>query len=156
MRLYLLLPLFVLTAFPTPAPGLQDTKKTVAVLRFDNNTGDERYDNLGPALSSMMISDLSVVEEIQLLERERLDELVGELEFQQSAYVDPASAQSIGMIVGAPGSQIVAVTLESLRGRVEEEAKDEPVDRADRAIGGLLGRGRNRDRPERPPRPAGC
>lgn len=77
-------------------------RSVVAVLRFDNNTGDDQYAHLGRALSSMMISDLSVLDEkIQLVERERLEELTEELDFQQSAYVDPSSAQSLGMIVGA-------------------------------------------------------
>lgn len=77
-------------------------KRVVAVVRFDNNTGDDQYQHLGRALSSMMISDLSVLDDkIQLVERERLEELIAELDLQQSAYVDPASAQSLGMIVGA-------------------------------------------------------
>lgn len=77
-------------------------KRVVAVVRYDNNTGDEQYEHLGRALSSMMISDLSVLDEkIQLVERERLEELLAELDLQQSAYVDPNSAQSLGMIVGA-------------------------------------------------------
>jgi TolB-like protein len=73
----------------------------VAVLRYDNNTGDDRYEHLGRAFSSMMISDLSAIERIQLVERERLEELLAELDFQQSGYVDPESAQTLGMIVGA-------------------------------------------------------
>lgn len=76
-------------------------KSVVAVVRFDNNTGDAQYEHLGRALSSMMISDLSVLERIQLVERERLEELLAELDLQQSAYVDPSSAQSVGMILGA-------------------------------------------------------
>lgn len=80
----------------------EEDRSVVAVLRFDNNTGDAQYEHLGRALSSMMISDLSVLDEkIQLVERDRLEELTEELDFQQSAYVDPASAQSLGMIVGA-------------------------------------------------------
>ena len=83
------------------APTAPQAKKAVAVLRFDNETGDERFDNLGRALSSMMISDLSAVEEIQLVERERLEEVVAELDLQQSGYVDKSSAVSVGMITGA-------------------------------------------------------
>ena len=79
----------------------QDEPKTLAVLRFDNNTGNPRYDNLGRAFSSMMISDLSVLEGVQLIERDRIEELLAELNLQQSAYVDPNSAQDVGMIVGA-------------------------------------------------------
>ncbi len=88
---------------PAPAAAQDEAERSVvAVLRFDNNTGDTQYEHLGRALSSMMISDLSVLDEkIQLVERDRLEELTQELDFQQSAYVDPESAQSLGMIVGA-------------------------------------------------------
>lgn len=92
------------SALAAPASRAQEegAKSVVAVLRFDNNTGDAQYEHLGRALSSMMISDLSVLDEkIQLVERERLEELTEELDFQQSGYVDPSSAQSLGMIVGA-------------------------------------------------------
>jgi len=88
-------------AAPSALTAQDDDRAIVAVLKYDNNTGDDRYAHLGRALSSMMISDLSVLEDIRLVERERLEELVAELDFQQSAYVDPESAQSIGMILGA-------------------------------------------------------
>jgi len=97
-----LLPLLLVSALPIlGSSSPRQAKKAVAVLRFDNNTGDTRYDHLGRALAAMMISDLSVVEEIQLVERERVEDLQKELELQQSAYVDPATAQSVGMMVGA-------------------------------------------------------
>jgi TolB-like protein len=76
-------------------------KRIVAVLRYENNTGDDKYEHLGRALSSMMISDLSVLDQIRLVERDRLEELIAELDLQQSAYVDPESAQSLGLILGA-------------------------------------------------------
>jgi len=93
-----LLPLLLVSALPIlGSSSPRQAKKAVAVLRFDNNTGDTRYDHLGRALAAMMISDRSVVEEIQLVERERIEDLQKELE----AYVDPATAQSVGMMVGA-------------------------------------------------------
>lgn len=92
----------ILAATPAgPVEAQDDDRSIVAVLQYDNNTGDDRYAHLGRALSSMMISDLSVIDDIRLVERERLEELVAELDFQQSGYVDPESAQSIGMILGA-------------------------------------------------------
>lgn len=94
-------PLILLAALPFLGSTPPQEKKAVAVLRFDNNTGDARYDHLGRALAAMMISDLSVVEEIQLVERERLEDLQKELELQQSAYVDPSTAATMGMMVGA-------------------------------------------------------
>jgi TolB-like protein len=96
--------LFFATTAAVTAPERIDPPAdgaVVAVLRFDNNTGDDKYQHLGRALSSMMISDLSVIEDITLVERDRLEELMAELDLQQSAYVDPASAQNIGMIIGA-------------------------------------------------------
>ena len=98
-----LLNLAVLTGslIALPASGQERDKWVVGVLRYENNTGDEHYEHLGRAFSSMMISDLSVIERIQLIERERIEDLVAELDLQQSAYVDPESAQSVGMIIGA-------------------------------------------------------
>lgn len=86
---------------PAAGAAQEVEKSVVAVLRYDNNTGDDRYEHLGRAFSSMMISDLSAIERIQLVERDRLEELLAELDFQQSGYVDPESAQTVGMIVGA-------------------------------------------------------
>lgn len=86
---------------PSGVAAQEEEKTVVAVLRYDNNTGDAQYEHLGRAFSSMMISDLSVIERIQLVERDRLEELLAELDFQQSGYVDPESAQTVGMIVGA-------------------------------------------------------
>ncbi|MEM7417889.1 MAG: CsgG/HfaB family protein [Gemmatimonadota bacterium] len=100
-RAFLGFTLTLMLVVPGADLAAQDDKPVVAVLRYDNNTGDDKYEHLGRALSSMMISDLSVLEDIRLVERDRLEELVAELDFQQSAYVDPESAQSIGMILGA-------------------------------------------------------
>jgi len=246
----------------------QESRTPVAVLRYDNNTSETKYDNLGRALSTMMVTDLSVLEELQLVERDRLEDLLAELQLQQSVYADPATAQTVGVMVGAEyvvtgafltvdpdirldtriirvetseivktaqaagpsnelltlqqqmadqfidglaltlteeqrarlrahqeanslgtletamqfstvlclmdggayvealeemndlrdrasGSQLVQATFSLLQDRVEEEAKDELKNRANRAIGGLLGRDRNRQ-PERTERPAGC
>lgn len=96
-----LLTVSLIAIVASPLCGQNEEKSVVAVLRYDNNTGDEKYEHLGRAFSSMMISDLSVIERIELVERERLEELLAELDLQQSAYADPESAQSLGMIIGA-------------------------------------------------------
>lgn len=102
MRMDRIVPAVLLLLVATAAgPGSQEAPKTVAVLRFDNNTGDERYDHLGRAISAMMISDLSVIEGIRFVERERVEVLLKELDLQQSGYVDPATAVNVGMISGA-------------------------------------------------------
>ncbi len=99
----LMLLAFAVVASLEPASAhaqVQDTS-VVGVLRYDNNSGDERYDHLGKAFSSMMISDLSAIERLRLIERERLEEIMAELDLQYSGRVDEESAQSLGMIVGA-------------------------------------------------------
>jgi TolB-like protein len=88
-------------ALVAPLSSQEDERAVVAVLQYENNTGDAKYEHLGRALSSMMISDLSVLDQIRLVERARLEELMAELDLQQSAYVDPESAQSVGLILGA-------------------------------------------------------
>jgi TolB-like protein len=83
------------------APVVAPPRTAVAVLRFDNNTDEARYDNLGRALATMMITDLSEVEELRMVERLRLEDLQAELQLQQSGYVDPETAVTLGMMVGA-------------------------------------------------------
>lgn len=92
--------LVLLGAAPTESAA-QESPKVVAVLAFDNDTGNPTYDNLGRGLAAMMISDLSVLDEVQLVERERLEELQAELDFQQSAHIDPTTAQTTGLMIGA-------------------------------------------------------
>lgn len=83
------------------APAAVAQRKTVAVLSFDNYTGKPDYDPLGKGVASMMISDLSSVPEIQLVERERTQDLVKEMELQHSKYFDSTTAVKAGHLVGA-------------------------------------------------------
>ncbi len=71
------------------------------VLYFDNNTGDKEYDHLSKGLADMMITDLSSVQTLQVLEREKLDELLHELKLQRTKYFDQRTAQKIGKGAGA-------------------------------------------------------
>ena len=81
---------------PAPAP-----KKSVAVLYFDNYTGKPDYDPLGKGIASMMISDLSSVPEIQLVERDRMQDLIKEIDAQHTKYFDSTTAVKVGKMVGA-------------------------------------------------------
>jgi len=85
----------------SPRPDAVPPKKTVAVLDFDNHSGDSKYDPLGKGIAAMMISDLSAVDGLQLVEREHLKDLIEELQLQQSDYFDPATAGKIGQFTGA-------------------------------------------------------
>jgi TolB-like protein len=93
--------LLLLLGVSHPIGAQEPERSVVAVVRFDNNTGDARYDNLGRAMSSMMISDLSAIERIQLFERERMEVVMAEQNLQYSGRVDEETAVTLGMIVGA-------------------------------------------------------
>jgi TolB-like protein len=49
----------------------------------------------------MMISDLGVVPEIQLVERERMQDLVKEMDMQRTQYFDSTTAVKVGKMMGA-------------------------------------------------------
>jgi TolB-like protein len=86
--------------------------KTLAVLYFDNRTGNPDYDALGKGMAAMMITDLAAVEDLQVVEREHLQELLKEMESQRSSYFDQSTAVKAGKVVGAQyilAGQIVAV-----------------------------------------------
>lgn len=76
-------------------------RTTVAILSFDNYTGAADYDPLGKGIASMLISDLSVVKEIQLLERERIRDVMKETDLQRTKYFDSTTAVTVGRMVGA-------------------------------------------------------
>jgi TolB-like protein len=91
----------LIAAAPTPESLATPAKKTVAVLYFDNNTGRADYDPLGKGIAAMMISDLGSVDGIQLVERERMQDLVKELESQRTRYFDSTTAVKVGRMTGA-------------------------------------------------------
>ena len=91
----------LMAAAPAPESLVAPAKKTVAVLYFDNNTGKADYDPLGKGIAAMMISDLGAVEEIQLVERERMQDMVKEMEAQRTRYFDSTTAVTVGKMTGA-------------------------------------------------------
>lgn len=90
----------LLCAASAPAPAFADPKR-VAVLYFDNNTGNHDYDVLQKGLADMFITDLSAVESLEVVEREKLQALIDELKLQRSRFFDPKTAQQIGRGAGA-------------------------------------------------------
>ena len=60
-----------------PAPG------TVAVLYFDNKSGRSALDPLKKGIALMLITDLSTVKGLRLVERTRIQALVEELGFER-------------------------------------------------------------------------
>lgn len=94
----------VVTAVPgAVANPRRDTAAThtVAVLYFDNNTGDAAYDAVGRGLSAMLTSDLGGVPAVRLVGRERLQAVLDEQHLQHSRFADSATAARAGRLLGA-------------------------------------------------------
>ena len=49
--------------------------KVIAISYFDKTTGIERYNSLSKGLADMLITDLSKISSIQIVEREKLEKL---------------------------------------------------------------------------------
>lgn len=73
----------------------------VAVLYFDNDTGHPEYDVLQKGLADMIVTDLVGVEPLVVVEREKLEAVLGELSLQHSKAFDPKTAQKLGRLIGA-------------------------------------------------------
>ncbi len=97
----------------TPAwsatPQVQETfhmaqavqKKTVAVVDFNNDTGQKQYDNLKRGISESLMTKLAARPELILVERNQLEKAIKELGFSQSVYASSTQAKEIGKMTGA-------------------------------------------------------
>lgn len=83
-----------------PDPGMQ----TIAIMDFTNSSiyEYERYAPLQFGLSSMMIHNMAGATELKVVERERIQWLIDELNLQKDAsLVDQSSAVRMGKMLGA-------------------------------------------------------
>jgi TolB-like protein len=98
-------PLIILAVLTLAAGPLHDShpvaRKTIAVLAFDNNTGKTDYDHLGKGMSTMMTNDLASVDQIRVVERERLSDVLKEIDAQQTTRFDSTTAVKVGRLAGA-------------------------------------------------------
>lgn len=84
--------------------GALDTKRAanaVSILYFDNQTRRPELDPLQKGLAVMLITDLSKIETIQVVERARVQALLDELNLGISGLADNATAPRVGRLVGA-------------------------------------------------------
>jgi TolB-like protein len=90
-----------MTAQPAAA---QDTRPTVAVLYFDNNSiGRDAadYAGMGKGVADLLITDLSAAANVRVVERERIEALLQEQNLAKQGQIDPATAVRLGRILGA-------------------------------------------------------
>ncbi|MDM8517821.1 tetratricopeptide repeat protein [Desulfobacterales bacterium HSG16] len=80
--------------FPVPAYN------TFAVLNYEDLTVDGDLKSFRKGLSALIITYLSKIRSIKVIERIYLKSLIQELDFGQSGAVDPETAPRIGMLLG--------------------------------------------------------
>jgi len=76
-------------------------RKTIAVLYFDNSSNNSDLDPLRKGLADMLISDLSNLNMLRVVEREKLEELLNEINLSNSKEFDAATQQRMGKLLGA-------------------------------------------------------
>jgi TolB-like protein len=91
----------MISALGPGAPVRADPKPTVAVLYFEYAGKDDDLAALRKGLAQMMISDLSALDTIQIVERDRLEEILAELKLGQTGKIDAATAAKAGKLLGA-------------------------------------------------------
>ena len=78
-----------------------ENARRVAVIYFDNTSEEKNLDKLKKGLAGMLISDLSNVNMIDIVERDRIEEILKEQNLQSSEKVDQSSIVNLGKLLGA-------------------------------------------------------
>jgi TolB-like protein/TolA-binding protein len=73
----------------------------ISVLYFDNLSGDAKYNTLSKAFSEMMISDLSSIPGLVLIERENVEKVMKELALGLTGATDEQTSPKLGKLLGA-------------------------------------------------------
>jgi TolB-like protein len=88
-------------AVAAPSAGHTALPTTLAVLYFDYGGSDASLEALRKGLAQMLISDLSAVDDLRVVERERLQAILDEQKLAQTGKTDAATAARIGKLLGA-------------------------------------------------------
>jgi len=97
MRTLTLCSLLLLAALPHPAVA----DPVLAVTYFDAHSVRPDLEPLGRGVADMLMTDLQQGRGVRVVERNRLNEILGELSLQRSQYIDEATAQKLGRGLGA-------------------------------------------------------
>ena len=85
----------------TAPPSEVKEKLTLAVLPFKNQSGNPDLDGLAASCGDAMMIPLSGRPRITLIERMQLQKVIGEIDFNQTKYVDPKHAIELGKVMNA-------------------------------------------------------
>jgi TolB-like protein len=79
-----------------------EEKKTIAILYFENNSTfqKEELDVLSKGLADMLITELSKIESLVIVERAQLQQILEEMKLGMTGVIDDKTAQQVGKILG--------------------------------------------------------
>ena len=75
--------------------------KRIAIIYFDNSSSEPAMDKLKKGLADMLISDLSNINMLTIVERDKIEAILQEQKLNNSKDFDPNTASKIGKLLGA-------------------------------------------------------
>ncbi len=98
----------------------------LAILYFENGSDDPELDELRKGLASMLISDLSELDGLQVVERARLQDVLEEQKLSNSKKFDASTAAKVGKLLGA--ERILIGSYFELMGKLRVDARTVDVE----------------------------
>jgi len=97
------LALLVAAMGATQARAQETPPQTIAILYFENNSvvDKEKLDPLKKGLADMLITEMSKIKGLKVVERQRIQSVVEELNLGETDLVDKGTSQKMGKLLGA-------------------------------------------------------
>lgn len=96
-----------------------EKRHIIAVLDFENKTGNEEYDIVLNGLSDLVIEELLKYGRFRIVERERLNDILSEFKLEMTGFIDDKYVKEIGKHLG-----VDALFLGSLKSVTHKENKN--------------------------------
>lgn len=78
-----------------------EVNNRLAVLYFDNNSNNKKLDPLRKALADMIIADITDMTDVNIIEREKIEDIIKELNLSKTKYIKRSTALKIGRMLSA-------------------------------------------------------
>jgi TolB-like protein len=75
--------------------------KRIAIIYFDNSGGEPSLDKLKKGLADMLITDLSNINMLAIVERDKIESILKEQKLNNSKEFEPTTASKVGKLLGA-------------------------------------------------------
>lgn len=95
--------------------------KTLAVAYFENRSEETQWQPLAKGFADMLVTDLSGTDGLTVVERDRLQAVLAELDLGKGKFVDPKTARKLGKGLGA--SHVLVGAFQVLGGKLRVDAR---------------------------------